>query len=317
MEANILSSSHSKHDARLLWENRNVRGKGELLRIGAAIGSYRKMVEGVFIQPDTFLLNLELASRITVGTNTTPGYYSKGFEIQSVGQYPFMRLLVGSGGLGMDIQRAGERAGGTKPYRYLTVPLMLSYQTAGLNNFVRKGYKATLKVTPQVRMFSQKLEIFDTVQLNQRGYLPVAAEGKLAVEPWVNIGMSPGSGKHVMPVHKRFYVGGADSVRGYSYQMAGPLDAQGNPIGGRSSITFGTELKYYMSEKLAMLSFIDFGTIFKSAFPDFSTQLLCGVGAGLRYETPIGTFRLDVGSALRRRSQDDAVQAYLGFNKKI
>lgn len=317
IDGGMLYATGGKHDARITWENRNIRGKGEILRLGAAVGSYRKMFEGSFVQPDMFMLNLELASRLTVMTNTTPGYYSKGFEVQSVAQYPFTRFLVGQAGIGMDMQRAGPRTGGTSNYRYLTVPVMFSYQTAGLNGFVKNGYQATVKVTPQIRMFHQKIEVFDTMQINQRGYIPMNADGKLSLEPWVNAGMSPGSGKHVIPVHKRFYVGGADSVRGYSYQMAGPLDSKGNPTGGRSSLAFGTELKYYLSEKLAMLGFLDFGTVFNSAFPDFTNQLMCGVGAGFRYETPIGTLRLDVGSPLRRRTQDSAVQAYIGLDKKI
>ncbi len=317
LEGSLLYSSNSKHDARVAWEKRNFRGTGELLRLGAAVGTYRKMFEGSFVQPDMFMLNLEMASRLTAGANTTPGYSSKGFTLQSTLQYPFMRLLVGSGGLGMDIQQAGPKAGGTKPYRYLTVPLMMRYQTAGLNGFVRKGYQATVKMTPHVQVLSKKVQVFDTVQINQRAYVPLAINGKLAFEPWANIGMTPGAGKHAVPLHKRFYVGGADSVRGYSYQMASPLDAKGNPIGGMSSVAFGSELKYYLSEKLSMLSFLDFGAVFKNGFPDFSSQLMCGVGVGMRYDTPIGTLGLDVGSALRRRDQDDAVQVYIGLDKKI
>lgn len=317
IEGSLLYATNNKHDSRLTWENRNVRGRGEILRLGAAIGSYRKTFEASFVQPDTFMLNLELASRLTILHNTMPGYYSKGFEIQSVGQYPFMRRLVGQAGVGMDMQRAGPRTGSSSNYRYLSVPLMLSYKTDGLNGFVKQGYQASVKMTPQIRLFHQKIEVFDTVQINQRAFVPLSANGNLSLEPWINAGMSPGSGKRAIPVHKRFYLGGADSVRGYSYQMAGPLDSKGNPIGGRSALAFGTELKYYLSEKLAVLGFLDFGTVFDASFPDFTNQLLYGVGVGFRYETPVGTLRLDIGSPLRRRSQDGSVQAYIGFDKKI
>jgi translocation and assembly module TamA len=317
IQGNLLYASNRKNDARILWEKRNFRGMGEILRLGAAMGTYRKLFEGSFIQPDMFMLNLEMASRLTAGVNSTPAYNTKGVEVASTFQYPFMRLLVGSAGLGLDMQRAGAKTGGQKPYRYLTAPLQLSYQTTGLNNFLKKGYQATVKMTPQLRVFSDKAQFFDSMQINQRAYMPVAMDGKLALEPWVNVGMIPGAGHHVVPVHKRFYVGGADSVRGYSYQMAGPLDNQGNPIGGLSSFAFGSELKYYLSEKLSMLSFVDVGTVFRNSLPDFSTQFMCGVGVGLRYETPIGTLRIDIGSPLRRRDQDDAVQAYIGLDKKL
>ena len=316
LEGSLLSTSNSKHDVRIAWEKRNFRGMGEILRLGAAVGSYRKIFEGAFIQPDMFMVNVEMASRLTAGVNTTPAYNAKGFEVATTLQYPFMRLLVGSAGLGFDAQRVGTKTG-SKTSRYLTVPLMLNYKTPGLNGFVRKGYQATMKMTPSAQVFSKKVQMFNTVQLNQRAYLPVSVDGKLSFEPWANVGMTPGAGKNVVPLHKRFYVGGADSVRGYSYQMASPLDANGNPIGGMSSVAFGTELKYYLSEKLSMLSFIDFGSVFKSGFPDFSSQLMYGVGAGMRYETPIGTLRLDIGSPLRRRGQDDAVQAYIGLDTKL
>jgi hypothetical protein len=41
-----------------------------------------------------------------------------------------------------------------------------------------------------------------------------------------------------LPADKRIYAGGGGSIRAYGYQMAGPLDLNNNPIGGKSSLEF-------------------------------------------------------------------------------
>jgi translocation and assembly module TamA len=48
-----------------------------------------------------------------------------------------------------------------------------------------------------------------------------------------SLGSLLGAGRGEVPAPQRFYAGGGGSVRGYGYQMAGPVDATGDPPGSR------------------------------------------------------------------------------------
>ena len=50
-------------------------------------------------------------------------------------------------------------------------------------------------------------------------------------------------------------------------------------------------------------------------FPDFKQDVRIGVGAGLRYLTPLGPVRLDVAVPLDRRNDDPSVAFYVGIGQ--
>ena len=52
-----------------------------------------------------------------------------------------------------------------------------------------------------------------------------------------------------------------------------------------------------------------------STAPDFEEDLRVGVGGGLRYFSPIGPIRLDVGVPVNRRDSDDAFQIYVSIGQ--
>ena len=59
-----------------------------------------------------------------------------------------------------------------------------------------------------------------------------------------------------LPADKRIYAGGGGSIRAYGYQMAGPLDANDNPIGGKSSLEVSLEARIKITETIGVVPFI-------------------------------------------------------------
>ncbi|MCE3590260.1 BamA/TamA family outer membrane protein, partial [Escherichia coli] len=57
---------------------------------------------------------------------------------------------------------------------------------------------------------------------------------------------------------RRYYGGGGGSVRGYGFQRLGPLDPQGNPVGGRSLNEFSIEARYRFGN-FGIVPFVDAG----------------------------------------------------------
>ena len=112
------------------------------------------------------------------------------------------------------------------------------------------------------------------------------------------------------------YAGGAGSVRGYEFQTVGPLDDSNDPLGGRSLLTFGGELRWRITETIGLVPFVDAGNVYDSIYPDLSEDFFWGAGLGLRYYTDFGPLRADFAVPLDRRDNvDDAFQFYISLGQ--
>jgi outer membrane protein assembly complex protein YaeT len=107
----------------------------------------------------------------------------------------------------------------------------------------------------------------------------------------------------VVPVYKRFYCGGASSVRGYTERSIGPVDEDNNPLGGKILFEVSGELRFPIYRILGGALFIDAGNIWQD-YDEIDGALRWGIGAGLRLNTLLGSIRLDYGVKLDRREEE-------------
>ena len=98
-----------------------------------------------------------------------------------------------------------------------------------------------------------------------------------------------------LPIFERFYAGGEKSVRGYARRKLGPLNANGDPIGGLSLIEGSLELRRPIWGPLGGALFIDFGQVSLRSFDLPVNDLKFGSGFGLNYQTPLGPLALYLG----------------------
>jgi translocation and assembly module TamA len=94
-----------------------------------------------------------------------------------------------------------------------------------------------------------------------------------------------------LPPSMRFFAGGAHSVRGYEYQRLGPRDPAGNVLGGSVLAVASAEYEYRFRKHYGVAAFYDVGNAMRS----FSEPLRHGAGLGLRWVSPIGLVRGDLG----------------------
>lgn len=94
---------------------------------------------------------------------------------------------------------------------------------------------------------------------------------------------------HALPPTLRFFAGGDQSVRGFGYRTLGPRDAKGKITGGRNLVVASVEMDFRITPRWAIAAFADAG----NALEDFSLDLEQGIGAGIRWVSPIGLLRLD------------------------
>jgi translocation and assembly module TamA len=95
---------------------------------------------------------------------------------------------------------------------------------------------------------------------------------------------------HALPPDLRFFAGGDRSVRGFDYHEIGEVNANGLIIGGEYLAVVSGEYEYYFNEDWGAAVFVDAGDAFSEGF-----SLNVGAGVGLRWKSPLGPIRLDVG----------------------
>lgn len=94
-----------------------------------------------------------------------------------------------------------------------------------------------------------------------------------------------------LPPSLRFFAGGDSSIRGYGFQRLGPTDNQGDVIGGKHLLVGSVELEWPIRGNWSMAGFVDGGNAFDQ-ISDLDAQY--GIGAGIRWRSPIGPIRFDV-----------------------
>jgi outer membrane protein insertion porin family len=107
-----------------------------------------------------------------------------------------------------------------------------------------------------------------------------------------------------VPVYERFYLGGANTVRGYDEWEVGPRDVYGNPEGGKSMFYTNFEYRIPISKDFFhFIMFWDSGYCWRELRDINLQDMQSGVGAGVRINIPMmGLLGIDYGYGLDARS---------------
>jgi outer membrane protein insertion porin family len=115
--------------------------------------------------------------------------------------------------------------------------------------------------------------------------------GKLVLASRAQVGFA--FGRDPLALSDRFRAGGATSVRGYGEESLGPRTIDGFPLGGDRLMIFNQEVRFPLYRWVSGVTFIDAGNILAKR-QDWG-GLNVGYGFGLRFDTPVGLLRGDVG----------------------
>jgi outer membrane translocation and assembly module TamA len=129
----------------------------------------------------------------------------------------------------------------------------------------------------------------------------------------------PDSETKALPQSERFYAGGDTTIRGFALDRVGTpgttLDDDLLPIGGNGLVIFNAELRAPVTRALGVVGFVDTGNVFETVSAITLAELRTAVGGGIRYKSPFGPIRFDVGFKVDRYPGERLTAWFVSFGQ--
>ncbi len=120
----------------------------------------------------------------------------------------------------------------------------------------------------------------------------------------------------VVPTSERFFAGGDTTIRGFDRDTVGPKDPNtNNPTGGNGVFIMNQELRFPVWRFLKGVVFYDAGNVYEDLGDYDPTDLRQVLGGGLRFDTPVGPFRIEYGHKLDREEDESPGKFYFSIGQ--
>ncbi|MET0151781.1 MAG: BamA/TamA family outer membrane protein, partial [Candidatus Binatia bacterium] len=142
------------------------------------------------------------------------------------------------------------------------------------------------------------------------------------------LGQEARSGEDI-PLFERFFPGGINSVRGYEARSLGPREpvfdaftgeiVDTSPVGGSIQLINNNEIIYPIVESIGLrgVLFFDLGNAWAHDQGFDLSDLQYAVGWGVRWLSPVGPLRLEIGYPLNKRPQDQSSVFQFAFGAPL
>lgn len=298
---------------KLGWEHRNLFKEGERFTFEAKLSEIGISGETTFRKPAFVRPDQTLIASFRIAEDDTDAYVSQNTELAVLLERRIrkgMRVALGSSFRLAQVEQLGQ----TDEFALISIPALFEWDASDNLLNPTRGFRLNFRVSPYQDTLDEDLR-FIKAAASFSYYHELLEKPSVIFAARAALGTMGGASRNDIPADVRFYAGGGGSVRGYPFQTVGPL-VGAVPIGGRSLVELSGELRWKITDKIGVVGFLDGGSVFEAAFPDFEEDLLWGAGAGVRYFTPIGPIRLDIATPLNRRDQvDDALQLYISIGQ--
>ena len=297
-------------------EHRNLFGQGESGEIEVDASGVGFRLGGAFRKPDFLRLDQALIAETEAALEDTDAFESTSIGASAGVERTFTEDLVGSLSLAFRYVEIDDKADdrGDETFGLLSLPGRLAWDFSDDLLDPSSGGRLTIEEEPFVDVMGAGIA-FNKALVQHTHYVQLLDDPRLIFAGRAAVGSIVGAEREDIPADERFFAGGGGSVRGFGFQKAGELDAEGDPIGGRSLLELAAEFRLNFTDTIGAVAFLDAGAAFEAMLPDFSEELRLGTGVGLRYFSPIGPIRFDVGFPINRRDSDDAFQIYISLGQ--
>ncbi len=168
-----------------------------------------------------------------------------------------------------------------------------------------------------VKLFTQETGLLD---LGRAGVLAASLRFG-AIEPAGSGGFADPTipeefPSHRVPISERFFAGGQSTHRAYELDrlgIPGETIIEDTEVGGTGLLLFNLDYRFPVAGGLGGTLFLDAGNVWADWRDVNPGEAKGGVGVGVRYLTPIGPLRLDVGWKLDREEGEDPYEIFISF----
>jgi outer membrane protein insertion porin family len=320
------------------YTRNNVRGKGESLSFTAFAGRLDQSAHAYYINPTFRWSPWKATSSISYEKDEENPIFSSQQEEASE---QIQRAVLGDKRNLLFLQYGYSQTNITHVLIPALVPnqdlnVRLSTETANLTRDTRDNpldeHRGMLD-SAEVDFNTTKLgSSVDFAKFNGQAAFYKTKWDNIVWADSIRVGLAQPFAGSFVPLSESFFTGGGNSLRGFPLDGAGPqrqvqVCSSGSstactfiqvPAGGNELLILNAEARIPLPIKkgLRIVPFYDGGNVFPSVgFHDFTSLYSNNVGLGLRYDTPIGPIRFDLGQNLNPVSGVKSTQYFIGIGQ--
>jgi len=329
----------------LRLQEMNLFGRGQRLVLNADFGSLRRNLSIDFTEP--YFLDTEILAGIRLfnwefqfddftrgGTGATLRLL---YPLTALGFQNLMGFSLEDSRIGVEYRIEQTDISDVSPF---TSPLLRSEQGSSLISSLTPRFLRDTSNHP-FNPTSGSIQDFGVEVAGVGGNAQfIKAEGRVrwyfpiwTSEDWGTFVFTPGArydygfgyGDELeLPLFERYFPGGINSIRGFDILSLGPVnvvaDSAGriirrDRIGGSQQLVSNNEFIFPIVESLGLrgVVFLDAGNAFTAAQGFAIDEIRLSTGGGIRWMSPIGPLRIELGFPLNAKSIDDEQMVMFSF----
>lgn len=300
------------------WLHRNLLGGAERFRIEGMMGGIGARNSGLdykleteFSRPATFTPDTTLTLGALIETENETDFEARRLRLNALLEHRYSDELTFSGGVGVLLERAdvGPNFAERRDYRLLLLPLSVTWDRRDNERAPTAGFYLQGNLSPFLGLKGSDSGAW--VYGDARTYRGFGEDNRVVLAGRAQIGAVFGADIDRTPRDLLFYSGGSGTVRGQPFRSLGVTSASGVRSGGQGFAALSTEVRVRATETIGIVAFADAGYVSEGAFTGPS-DWHAGAGLGVRYDTPVGPLRVDLGYPVAGDT-GRGVQLYLGI----
>jgi outer membrane protein assembly factor BamA len=320
------------------YTRNNLFGKGESLSFTGFAGRLDQRVAIYYIDPNLRWSAWKATTSLSIESNEENPIYSSG---EAQGTIQIQRPLDAAGKNIFFLQYGFSQVDLTRVLIPSLVPtqdqhVRLSTLSANITRDTRDNpldeHKGVLQ-SLQVDFNPSKLgSSVDFAKLTGQAALYREKFRHIVWAGSIRVGLAEPFNNSYVPLSQAFFTGGGNSLRGFPLDGAGPqrqvdVCSSGSSTncqkiqvsaGGNEMLIVNAEARIPLPIKkgLSLVPFYDGGNVFPNVgFHDFTSLYSNNIGIGLRYATPVGPIRVDLGRNLNPIAGVNATQYFVGIGQ--
>ena len=294
----------------------NIRGKAQKVGLATSVSFVQQTLNCTFTEPWTFKTPWRTDLRLFLEHLKEPGY-----ELGQLGAHLTIgRKLTERSNLLLTYREEHNRLSRTPTFykyrdirpRIRSLKVVMNFDTRdNLFNATRGSY---IEVSSEFGgSFTGTISGFFRLNILFKTFSRLSKTTSIGTSigvGWIDVN----GGLEALPLHERFYTGGPNSIRGFRYQRVGPLNDEGIPTGGRFKLVWNVvEIRRRIFKMVSAAVFLDAGNVWSKPEQFSVKQLRVSPGLGIRFDSPIGVARLDVGWNPLQKKDESVIRVVFGM----